>query len=58
VMNDMNGMNDINDMDYILTFNELEHGPLTKGRFTQRFLSEGVMEAFLTKIFILASREG
>jgi hypothetical protein len=34
------------------------HGPLTKGRITQRFLSEGVMETFLTKMFILAPREG
>jgi hypothetical protein len=39
-------------------FLALDHGPLTKGRITQRFLSEGVMETFLTKMFILASREG
>jgi hypothetical protein len=31
---------------------KLTHGPLTKGQITQRFLSEGVMETFLTKMFI------
>jgi hypothetical protein len=36
----------------------LVHGPLTKGRITQRFLSEGVMETFLSNFFILASSEG
>jgi hypothetical protein len=27
----------------------IDHGPLTKGRITQRFLSEGVMETFFIK---------
>jgi hypothetical protein len=29
----------------------LSHGPLTRGRITSCFLSEGVMKTFLTKIF-------
>jgi hypothetical protein len=33
------------------------HGPLTKGRIVQRFLSEGVMETFSTKMFNLAYPE-
>jgi hypothetical protein len=31
--------------------NEIGHGPLTRGRITSCFLSEGGMETFLTKIF-------
>jgi hypothetical protein len=42
----------------IIASSRLGHGPLTKGRITQRFLSEGVMETFLSKMFILASSEG
>jgi hypothetical protein len=36
----------------------INHGPLTKGRITQRFLSDGVMETFLYHKILVASREG
>jgi hypothetical protein len=35
----------------ILTYHLTIHGPLTRGRITSCFLSEGGMETFLTKIF-------